>query len=98
MLFSIAVPANAAPSNIRPRASMSFGLLKTRGRLGTVSLNDSCENISDRLLRLVVTAVFNATKDASMMGLAMVTEAWGTYKPRALMTPCAGPLGCGLAS
>ena len=52
MLFSMAVPAQAAPSSIQPRASRSAGVASTRGRPAMASRKASREKISDKGVRV----------------------------------------------
>ena len=56
MLFSMAVPAQAAPRSIQPRASRSAGEARTRGRPAMVSRKASREKISDKGVRALVTS------------------------------------------
>src|SRR3954471_5859250 len=66
MLFSIARPAIAAPSNILPRASRFFGLMRTSGKAVMQSLNAWRENIAESGFRFLVTAVSRAWARASI--------------------------------
>src|SRR4051812_30470741 len=93
MLCSIAVPAKAAASSIRLRASTSFGLSQTWAKLATLILKASCEYISESAFLFLVTAVSTACVIVSMPVQAVTRGGCDSVSRGSRMASFAAALG-----